>query len=79
VLDKKMKLGIRRYKDDDDQFGHNKGDIMIVDLDYDYDPDKCICIGTLNICLNQHSIYKKDQLEKIDLLKLIDEANIENR
>ena len=38
-----MKLAIRVYKDDDERFGHKKGDVMVVDLDYDWDDDKCVC------------------------------------
>lgn len=58
-------LKIKRLKEDDDRFGHKKGDLVLVETKYDWDPEKCICIGTI-IIDNEHSFYNDELISVTD-------------
>ncbi len=70
-----MKLALRQMKEDDERFGHKKGDVVVVDLDYDYDPEKVECLGAVKFS-HGHSFYKT-QLKTVDneSIPFFEEAN----
>lgn len=60
-----MSLQFRKLKEDDEQFGHKAGDIVLVETEYDWDPEKVEIVAKL-VPRNDHSFYKS-QLSTISL------------
>ena len=65
-----MSIKFKRLKEDDERFGHKKGDIVIVETNYDWDPEKVDCLAKVTPW-NDHSFYKS-QLESVKPEEIMD-------